>query len=257
MSAASGQFRWNGDLSSVPARMPRRRMCFGEPCMRHSRSLTKSENWELATMLTLIVLALAALTLFWRVGGLPRLWAVASDAPTASVATPDAAAPPVLSVARLPVPARLAMPAYISSAHVARPQMADLPIHVRYRHVRPVDEYWYHGRKYVYWKTYRLRVTSYAPDRRCCWPYNGTVTASGKSVWTNDGHLVAADTRLIPFSCMVRVPGYDHSRPVPVLDRGGAIHGYRMDVLLPTFWQAAHWGHKFLSVKVYRPIDIR
>lgn len=224
--------------------------------MRHSRSLTKSENWELATMLTLIVLALAALTLFWRVGALPRLWAVASDAPTASAAAQTPGQSLVLSVPKPVAPARLAMPAYVPNSAVARPHMADLPIHIRYHHVRPADGYWYHGRKYVYWKTYRLRVTSYAPDRRCCWPYNGTVTASGKSVWTNDGHLVAADTRLIPFNCMVRVPGYDHTRPVPVLDRGGAIHGYRLDVLLPTFWQAQHWGHKFVAVKVYRPIDI-
>jgi 3D (Asp-Asp-Asp) domain-containing protein len=114
--------------------------------------------------------------------------------------------------------------------------------------------FWYHGKYFVPWEHLRLVVTSYAPDRFCCWPYPGTTTASGKSVWTNDGHLVAADTNLIPFGMMVRVPGYDHDRPVPVLDRGGAIQGYRLDVLSPTLWQAQHWGRKLLMVEIYRPV---
>jgi 3D (Asp-Asp-Asp) domain-containing protein len=99
-----------------------------------------------------------------------------------------------------------------------------------------------------------LRVTSYAPDRRSCRPYSGRITACGESVRTNDGHLVAADTRLIPFHYMVRVPGYDYGRPVPVLDHGGAIRGYRLDVLLPTFRAAQDWGVKLLRVRIYRPL---
>ncbi len=221
--------------------------------MRQSRSLTKSENWELATMLAIIVLGLAGLTLIWRVGALPKLWAAASDN---SSAIPPSPVRRQTTATLKAVAATTTMPIYDGN-HPVAPRMAPMPIHIRYHHVRPADGYWYHGRKYIYWKTLRLRVTSYAPDRRCCWPYSGRVTASGKSVWTNDGHLVAADTRLIPFHCMVRVPGYDVDRPVPVLDRGGAIQGYRLDVLLPTFWQAQQWGHKFLNVKVYRPIDIR
>ena len=83
---------------------------------------------------------------------------------------------------------------------------------------------------------------------------HATNVVNGAVLWANHGHLVAADTNLIPFHCMVRVPGYDYDRPVPVLDRGGAIHGYRLDVLAPTFWSAQHWGVKLLRVKIYRPV---
>ena len=222
--------------------------------MRHSRSLTSSENWELATMLAIIVLVLVGVTLCWRLGKFPQLWAALPETSTvAPVALPDGNRLPVQFASQEESPLRVAMPNYQKLTPAGQLWMAAYPIHVRHHHPRPTDAYWYHGRKYVYWKTLFLRVTSYAPDRRCCWPYNGTTTASGKSVWTNDGHLVAADTHLIPFNCMVRVPGYDHNHPVPVLDRGGAIQGYRLDVLLPTFWQAQHWGAKLLRVKIYQP----
>ncbi len=112
---------------------------------------------------------------------------------------------------------------------------------------------YYGGRRYVYWRTLRMRVTSYAPDRRCCRPYSGRITASGASVRTNGGHLAAADTALIPFHDLVRVPGYDGDKPVPVLDRGSAIRGQRLDVLLPTFQAAWNWGIQWVWVKVYQP----
>jgi 3D (Asp-Asp-Asp) domain-containing protein len=73
-------------------------------------------------------------------------------------------------------------------------------------------------------------------------------------VHTNAGRLVAADTHIIPFHCLVSVPGYDNSRPVPVLDRGGAIRGYRLDVLQPTFQRASNWGSRLLYVRVFRPV---
>ena len=119
------------------------------------------------------------------------------------------------------------------------------------RHGRGVV--YYGGRRYVYWRTLRMRVTSYAPDRRCCRPYSGRITASGASVHTNGGHLVAADTALIPFHDLVRVPGYDGDKPVPVLDRGSAIRGQRLDVLLATFQAARNWGIQWVWVKVYQP----
>jgi 3D (Asp-Asp-Asp) domain-containing protein len=117
------------------------------------------------------------------------------------------------------------------------------------------DVKYYKGQKYVYSRTLRLRVTAYAPDARCCWPYDGKTTASGLSVKTNGGKLVAADTRLIPMHSLVAVPGYAGGAAVPVLDRGGAIKGHRLDVLLPTFDQAKHWGSRYIDVKVYEPAD--
>jgi 3D (Asp-Asp-Asp) domain-containing protein len=46
------------------------------------------------------------------------------------------------------------------------------------------------------------------------------------------------------------VPGYNNSRPVEVLDRGGAIRGNRLDVFFDSHWEARQWGVKHLPVKV-------
>ncbi|HVT79527.1 MAG TPA: 3D domain-containing protein [Phycisphaerae bacterium] len=110
------------------------------------------------------------------------------------------------------------------------------------------------GKDFRFVKTLRLRVTAYAPDPRCTYPYDGTTTASGMSVKTNGGKLVAADTSLIPLHSVVSVPGYAGNATVPVLDRGGAIKGYRLDVLLPTYEAAQKWGSRMLEVKVYAPV---
>src|SRR5207244_1239031 len=80
-----------------------------------------------------------------------------------------------------------------------------------------------------------------APDPRCCWPYAGTTTASGQPVTTNGGKLVAADTGVIPMYSLVSVPGYAGTAGVPVLDRGGAIKGNRLDVVLPTDGRGKAW----------------
>ena len=199
------------------------------------RGLNPGENWELFTLLAIFVVAGLIVTLFWRVEGLPRLWAT----------TGGSAPAPML--------------AYTPMSQTTAQNIISLPSAPENPVIKPAvqqtDSFIFNGRKYVYWETLTLRVTSYAPDAACCWPYDGTTTASGRSVTTNGGHLVAADTNLIPFNYMVRVPGYDHGKAVPVLDRGEAIHGYRLDVLLPTFYQAQNWGHKILSVRVYRPVE--
>jgi 3D (Asp-Asp-Asp) domain-containing protein len=113
----------------------------------------------------------------------------------------------------------------------------------------------YRGREFRLVKTLTLRVTAYASDPRCTYPYDGKTTASGLPVTTNGGHLVAADTDLIPMHSLVIVPGYAQGRPVPVLDRGSAIKGHRLDVLLPTFNQAKSWGVRTLHVEIYQPLN--
>jgi len=116
------------------------------------------------------------------------------------------------------------------------------------------DVKYYNGKTYRYVRTLRLRVTAYAPDPRCCWPYPGTTTATGLSVKTNNGQLVAADPRVIPMHSLVVVPGYASQTAVPVLDKGGKIKGNRLDVLLPTYQTAKNWGIKTLDVKIYEPV---
>jgi 3D (Asp-Asp-Asp) domain-containing protein len=113
----------------------------------------------------------------------------------------------------------------------------------------------YHGKEYRFVKSLKLRVTAYAPDPRCTYPYDGKTTASGLPVTTNGGRLVASDPAVIPMHWVVAVPGYAGGRGVPVLDRGGAIKGNRLDVLLPTFEEAKEWGVKMLEVRIYRPVE--
>ncbi len=222
--------------------------------MRRSRHLNRGELWELGALMGLLVLLFLGLSLFWRMGHIPRLLASAEIVSPTNHGTPQSMLRPVGSQTVQPsegqVAADRSKPGEPAAPIAPRRQVFSPPVPA------PVVKrgFWYHGRYFVPWEHLRLVVTSYAPDRYCCWPYPGTTTASGKSVKTNDGHLVAADTRLIPMGMMVRVPGYDGDQPVPVLDRGGAIKGYRLDVLSPTLWQAQHWGRKLLMVEIYRPV---
>ena len=67
--------------------------------------------------------------------------------------------------------------------------------------------------------------------------------------------LVAADTRLLPLGSLITVPGYDEGSIVPVLDRGGAIKGHRLDVLYPTHEIAREWGVQKLEITVWEYAD--
>ncbi|NNM85154.1 MAG: 3D domain-containing protein [Phycisphaerales bacterium] len=242
--------------------------------MHQRRDEPKAETWELAVLFVLLVIGPATIAIFWRMGHVASLMAVTTSsayAPAAVVPIPPAEPSNLISRVAPAAATYSSPPHFIEQAatqaawkkaavirreqetkQAAKARKAALNKLLAHRHQPAII--WVHGRRYEYSKTLLLRVTGYAPDRRCCWPYNGTTTASGASVRTNDGHLVAADTRLIPFGSLVKVPGYDHQRPVPVLDRGGAIRGYRLDVLQPNFYSARLWGHKLLRVRIYRPL---
>lgn len=114
---------------------------------------------------------------------------------------------------------------------------------------------WFNGRparpKLVVWMT----VTAYSPDSRSCGDSADGITASLHAVETNAHKLVAADTRILPLGSMISIPGYDTDRIVPVLDRGGAIKGNRLDVLFPTHEAARKWGVKKLPVTVWEYAD--
>lgn len=113
----------------------------------------------------------------------------------------------------------------------------------------------FNGRPLRKVRTIRMRVTAYSPDERSCGKWADGITASGYSVWTNGMKLVAADTRILPFHSLVSVPGYNNGKPVPVLDRGGAIKGNRLDVLFPTHEIAMQWGVQWLNVDVWEYAD--
>lgn len=111
------------------------------------------------------------------------------------------------------------------------------------------------GRRVRPARTIWMTVTAYSPDHRSCGIWADGVTASNKSVWTNGMKLIAADTRLLPFGTLLSVPGYDGGSIVPVLDRGGAIKGKRLDVLYPTHEIALQWGVQRLPVTVWEYVD--
>jgi len=94
-------------------------------------------------------------------------------------------------------------------------------------------------------------VTAYCPCRKCCgkWAKYGR-TAFGLPITFNGGHFVAADTRVLPFMSTVRVPGYADGKPVPVIDRGRNLKGYRIDVFMPNHRLAKQWGVRKLWVEV-------
>lgn len=113
----------------------------------------------------------------------------------------------------------------------------------------------YDGRRIAPVRTVTMVVTAYSPDERSCGDSADGITASGYSVWTNGMRMVAADKRVLNFGDLVSVPGYNNNKPVPVLDRGGAIKGNRLDLLMPTHEQAMKWGKRTLQVTVWDYVD--
>ncbi|MBK7404966.1 MAG: 3D domain-containing protein [Phycisphaerales bacterium] len=114
---------------------------------------------------------------------------------------------------------------------------------------------WFNGRPVRPARVLWMQVTAYSPDARSCGQYADGKTATLHSVETNGGNLVAADTRLLPFGSMLSIEGYDDGQIVPVLDRGGAIKGYHIDLLMPTHGQARQWGDKRMPVIVWEFAD--
>jgi 3D (Asp-Asp-Asp) domain-containing protein len=96
----------------------------------------------------------------------------------------------------------------------------------------------------------KMEVTAYCPCKKCCGKNARGITASGLRVSHNDGLFVAADTALLPFHTKLRIPGYAGDKAVPVLDRGGAIKGHRIDVFFPSHRAALEWGRRTIEVTV-------
>lgn len=217
--------------------------------MRRSRSLTVSEKWDLGLLLSLFIVTSLVLAALWKAGSFNSLLAMAFG--PSSVKT-ELTVAPVEGPDTGPSFQSIGTPVFTPD----EPEPQAEPARLQAPPAAPkIETKMYKGEKYRYVKTIRMRVTAYAADPRCCWPYDGTTTASGLSVKTNNGKLVAADTSVIPFHDLVSIPGYNSASPVPVLDRGGAIKGARLDVLLPSYDQAKAWGSRMIDVKIYEPVD--
>jgi 3D (Asp-Asp-Asp) domain-containing protein len=166
----------------------------------------------------------------------------------ATPAPADAALPENQSATRIPQSAVApAQDALSSLASTLDPQTRAL--------AQDPDIRWFDGRparpKGRIWMT----VTAYSPDTRSCGPDANGHTATLHSVFTNGMKLVAADTRILPFGTMLSIPGYDDNHIVPVLDRGGAIKGNKLDLLFPTDEEARQWGRKRMLVTVWEYAD--
>lgn len=98
------------------------------------------------------------------------------------------------------------------------------------------------------WRTVQMRVTAYCPCEKCCGEYSDGITASGHKIKPGDV-FVAADRRYRMDTQML-IEGYNNSKSVKVLDRGGAIKGNRLDVFFYTHQEALNWGVKHIDVKI-------
>lgn len=114
---------------------------------------------------------------------------------------------------------------------------------------------WFNGRPVRPARTITMKVTAYSADAASCYPFADGQTATLHSVEANGGFLVAADTDLLPFGTMLSIEGYNDGKVVPVLDRGGAIKGNRLDLLFPSHEAALQWGVKTLDVVVWEYAD--
>jgi 3D (Asp-Asp-Asp) domain-containing protein len=114
---------------------------------------------------------------------------------------------------------------------------------------------WFNGRPIRPARTVMFKVTGYSPDAKSCGEFADGQTATLHSVQTNAMRMVAADTRVLPFGSMLSIPGYAGDTIVPVLDRGGAIKGQRLDLMFPTHEQAIQWGVKTIPVTIWQYAD--
>lgn len=93
------------------------------------------------------------------------------------------------------------------------------------------------------------RITAYCPKSCCCQDYADGITASGHKIRKGDKFCAAPPE--IPFGTMLNIPGYG---TVPVLDRGGAIKGRRLDVFfddangISGHQRALNWGVQYLRI---------
>ena len=94
---------------------------------------------------------------------------------------------------------------------------------------------------------YTANVSAYCPCEKCCGKWAFILprrTASGHLIRPGDKFIAAPKN--IPFGTMIDIPGYGC---VPVLDRGGAIFGNKLDVYFDSHKAALNWGRQNLKVK--------
>lgn len=179
------------------------------------------------------------------------------DSPPTSISIVSTEQPPAESNPTVhdPLGAKSEIPNPKSPIEVAAIPESSLPADDGLTYAVSTDIRYFNARPVRPARTITMTVTAYSPDEQSCGPDARGITSSVHHVGTNNMKLVAADTRILPLGSMVSIPGYDAERIVPVLDRGGAIKGNRLDVLFPTHGQAMKWGVKKLGVTIWEYAD--
>jgi 3D (Asp-Asp-Asp) domain-containing protein len=91
-------------------------------------------------------------------------------------------------------------------------------------------------------EAFYVTATAYSPEE------SGTYTKLGYNIQANPNmKLIAVDPSVIPLGSRVWVEGYGEAIAG---DTGGAIKGYKIDVLMPTKAAALQWGRRTVKVIV-------
>lgn len=98
------------------------------------------------------------------------------------------------------------------------------------------------------WETVRMRVTAYCACPKCCGSFSDGITANNHKIARGD--VFAAADKKYAFMTELIVPGYNNTRPIRVMDRGGAIKGEKLDLFFHSHKQALVWGVQYLDVKI-------
>jgi 3D (Asp-Asp-Asp) domain-containing protein len=100
-------------------------------------------------------------------------------------------------------------------------------------------------------RTFEANVSGYCLCEKCCGRWAKVYprrTASGRIIKPGDKFVAAP--RNIPFGTLVAIPGYNNGVAVPVLDRGGAIRGDKLDLFFDSHQAALEYGRRKIIVKI-------
>ena len=109
------------------------------------------------------------------------------------------------------------------------------------------------------WHYTLANVSAYCASEVCCGRrYKDGVDEDGNRVTASGvpatGFLVAAP-KSVPFGTKMAIPGYAGGDWVEVQDRGGAIVGNKIDLLMSSHEKALQWGRRLVTIKVMERED--
>jgi N-acetylmuramoyl-L-alanine amidase len=92
--------------------------------------------------------------------------------------------------------------------------------------------------------TMTMEVTAYTAHCPGC---SGVTTTGIDLIQHPDSKVVAVDPNVVPLGSTLFIPGYGQA---VAADTGGAINGDRLDVFIPSLFDANEWGRQTLDVEI-------